>query len=50
MNNININDNKLNVIINDKRENAEFKGITFSNFQKSKVMHELIQCIVHSKI
>ena len=36
--------------INDKREQSEFKGITFSTFQKSKVIAELISCIVNSKI
>lgn len=36
--------------INDKREQPEFKGITFSTFQKSKVVAELISCILNSKI
>jgi hypothetical protein len=44
------NDSKMNVLINDKRPFSEFKGITFSNFKKSKVMNELIQCLINSKI
>jgi hypothetical protein len=36
--------------INDKRSSPEFKGISFSTFQKSKVINELISCIVSSKI
>jgi hypothetical protein len=31
--------------INDKRSSAEFKGITFSKFQKSKVKTEIIKCL-----
>lgn len=41
-----INDN----IINDKRTISEFKGITFSTFQKSKVINELKLSIFNSKI
>jgi len=36
--------------INDKRSSAEFKGITFSKFQKSKVKVELTKCLVTTKV
>jgi len=36
--------------INDKRSSNEFKGVTFSKFQKSKVKTELIKCLVNSKV
>jgi len=36
--------------INDKRSSAEFKGITFSKFQKSKVKNEMIKCLDSSKV
>jgi len=36
--------------INDKRSSAEFKGVTFSKFQKSKVKTELTQCLITSKV
>ena len=36
--------------INDKRSAAEFKGITFSKFQKTKVKAELIKCLIASKV
>ncbi len=36
--------------INDKRSMAEFKGITFSKFQKSKVKLELMKCLTTSKV
>jgi len=36
--------------INDKRNSSEFKGITFSKFQKSKVKSELINCLITSKL
>ena len=36
--------------INDKRSSAEFKGITFSKFQKSKVKTELINSLIASKV
>ena len=45
-----VNDAKMNMNINDKRLTTEFKGITFSNFKKSNVIDELIQCIINSKI
>lgn len=36
--------------INDKRSIAEFRGLSFSNFQKSKVRVELLACLVNNKI
>ena len=36
--------------INDKRLYPDFKGISFSTFQKSKVISELLSSIVNSKI
>lgn len=36
--------------INDKRSSKEFKGITFSKFQKSKVKKELLICISSAKV
>ena len=36
--------------INDKRSSHDFKGVTFSKFQKSKVRAELIQCLSTSKV
>jgi len=36
--------------INDKRSSAEFKCVTFSKFQKTKVKAELIQCLITSKV
>ena len=36
--------------INDKRSSSEFKGITFSKFQKSKVKTELINSLITSKL
>jgi hypothetical protein len=39
-----------NTEINDKREQIEFKGISFSTFQKSKVNRELLSCILNCKI
>ena len=36
--------------INDKRSSAEFKGITFSKFQKSKVKAELMKCLINTKV
>ena len=36
--------------INDKRNSNEFKGITFSKFQKSKVKTELINSLITSKL
>lgn len=41
-----MNDNE----INDKRAQAEFRQITFSNFQKTKVKKELSMCLQGSKI
>ena len=36
--------------INDKRNPTDFKGITFSKFQKTKVKKEMIDCILAGKI
>jgi hypothetical protein len=36
--------------INDKRSSNEFKGVTFSKFQKSKVRLELVNCLINSKV
>jgi hypothetical protein len=36
--------------INDKRSSSEFKGVTFSKFQKSKVRTEFIQCLITAKV
>ena len=36
--------------INDKRAQNEFKGITFSKFQKTKVKKELITCLSSSTV
>lgn len=36
--------------INDKRSSNEFKGVTFSKFQKSKVKVELVRCLINSKV
>ena len=36
--------------INDKRNPSDFKGITFSKFQKTKVKQELINCLSSAKI
>jgi hypothetical protein len=38
------------VDINDKRSSSEFKGVTFSKFQKTKVRAELTKCLVNSKV
>lgn len=36
--------------INDKRNPTDFKGITFSKYQKAKVKKEFIECIVTGKL
>lgn len=36
--------------INDRRSSHDFKGVTFSKFQKTKVKAELIQCLINSKV
>ena len=36
--------------INDVRKDSEFRKISFSKFQKTKVKKELLQCLVASKI
>ena len=40
----------MNVEINDIRSQQEFKGMTFSNFQKSKVKAELLKCLSMTKV
>jgi hypothetical protein len=39
-----------NIDINDKRTIDKFKGITFSKFQKSKVVCEILKCLSTSKV
>ena len=36
--------------INDKRNPIDFKGVSFSKYQKTKVKQELINCLASSKI
>ena len=38
------------VDINDKRKASEFKGVSFSKFQKTKVKKELINCLLAGKV
>tara|TARA_Y100000389_G_scaffold205118_1_gene263462 strand:- start:1248 stop:2309 length:1062 start_codon:yes stop_codon:yes gene_type:complete len=40
----------MNYEINDKRDKADFKKITFSKFEKNKVRKELTSCLSSSKI
>ena len=40
----------MNYEINDKRDRADFKKITFSKFEKNKVRKELTSCLSSSKI
>jgi len=40
----------LSYEIIDTRKGIEFKGISFSTFQKSKVKNELLESFIHSKI
>uniref|UniRef100_A0A6C0III3 Uncharacterized protein n=1 Tax=viral metagenome TaxID=1070528 RepID=A0A6C0III3_9ZZZZ len=40
----------LTIEINDKRGIQEFRGLSFSNFQKSKVKTELLNSLVNNKI
>ena len=40
----------MNVEINDIRSQSDFKGITFSKFQKSKVKAELLRCMHSAKV
>mgnify|MGYP001188580159 FL=1 len=39
-----------NIDINDKRAQKEFKGISFSKFQKTKVKKELLTCLASGKV
>ena len=39
-----------NTDINDKRAQKEFKGISFSKFQKTKVKKELLTCLASGKV
>jgi hypothetical protein len=39
-----------NTDINDKRAQKEFKGISFSKFQKTKVKKELVMCLASGKV
>jgi len=39
-----------NIEINDKRSQSDFRAITFSKYQKTKVKKELLQCLVSSKV
>ena len=39
-----------NTDINDKRAQNEFKGISFSKFQKTKVKKELLMCLASGKV
>jgi hypothetical protein len=36
--------------INDKRAIQEFRGLSFSKFQKSKVKSELLSCLINNKL
>lgn len=38
------------VEINDKRTQSDFRGVSFSKFQKSKVKNTLLQCLISSKV
>ena len=40
----------IDMEINDKRNPKDFKGITFSTFQKAKVKKELVACISAGKL
>ena len=39
-----------NYEINDKREQSEFKNVTFSKYQKSKAKEELLKSLYQSKL
>ena len=40
----------MKIEINDKRQQKDFKKITFSTYKKSDVKKELIKCIYNGKI
>ena len=40
----------MNYEINDIRKQSDFRSISFSKFQKTKVKKELIECLLSSKI
>jgi hypothetical protein len=46
----NANDITTTIEINDKRTIQEFRGLSFSKFQKSKVKLELLTCLINNKL
>lgn len=43
-------DSSTSIEINDKRSAADFRGVSFSQFQKSKVKSELLSSLMNNKI